>query len=879
MHHIVTDGWSMGVLLGELGVFYNAAVDHHDPQLPVLAVHYVDYAVWQRELLSGPALDDGLTYWRGQLHDLAPLELPTDRPRPAVQTSAGASYRFVVPAQVTTRLKELGRHRDGTLFMTLVAACQLLFSRWSGQDDIAVGTVVSGRERAELEGLIGFFVNTLVLRSQINERLTFIEFLAEVRETVLDAFSHQQVPFERMVDELAPVRDTSRTPLFQAMVVLQNTPNQTPNLTNLTASTLELPTTTANFDITLQFQESEETLVTALQYNTDLFDHTTIKQIADHLLTLLTRITTHPDQPMRKLPLMTTQQQHQILVEWNGSMGEGPGATLVEAFEAQVARAPGAVAVSVGDEHLSYDELNARANRLARHMVERGAGPERFVALALTRSLEMVTAIVAVLKTGAGYLPLDPDLPAERIRHILRDADPVLLVTTSGVQADLPRMDAEVSLLLLDAVEEAAITARQPAGDLHDTQRRSRLRAVNPAYAIYTSGSTGIPKGVVVSHHNVMRLFSATRQWFEFDERDVWTLFHSYAFDFSVWEIWGALLHGGRLVVVPYAVSRSPEEFRGLLVTERVTVLSQTPSAFYPLLRADGDNLEVATQTSLRYVIFGGEALDLRRLRPWYDRHGDTAPMLVNMYGITETTVHVSYLPLDSATTAAATASMIGVGIPDLRVYVLDAWLRPVPPGVTGELYVGGAAVTRGYLNRPGLTAGRFLADPFGAPGTRMCRTGDLARWNLRGQLDYLGRADHQVKIRGFRIELGEIEAALAGHPDVAQAAVITREATRTEPDGSDRQRLVAYLVATESITPTTAELRTFLGELLPDYMVPAAFVVLDALPLNANGKLDRRALPAPEWGGDTEGYVAPRTEVEAVMARIWAEVLGVERV
>ncbi len=874
MHHIVTDGWSMGVLLSELGLFYTAAVCGDEPQLPVLAVQYVDYAVWQRELLSGPVLDTALGYWRAQLSGVPVLELPTARPRPAVLSSAGAVCEFVVPAPVVAGLKALGHRVDGTLFMTLVAACQVLLRRWSGQDDIAVGTVVSARERAELEGLIGFFVNTLVLRSRIDDQRSFVEFLAGVRETVLDAFVHQHVPFERVVDELAPVRDTSRPPLFQAMVLLQNAPGGAPELAGLEVSGLELPVTTTNFDITMEFQESGAELFGAFVYNSDLFDAVTVGGMAQRLVVLLTGIAGDPECAVSGLPWMSASERHRVLVEWNGSMGAEPGVTLVAGFEAQVARAPGAVAVSFGNQDLSYGELNSRANRLARYLVECGAGPERFVGLVLPRSLEMVVAIVAVLKAGAAYLPVDPDLPVERVRHMFDDADPVVVLTTSSVLEVLSGVGIGVPCVVIDGAEDAALIAGRPGGDLTDADRCARLSPLNSAYAIYTSGSTGIPKGVVVSHHNVVRLFSATRHWFNFDERDVWSLFHSYAFDFSVWEIWGALLHGGRLVVVPFAVSRSPEEFLRLLVAQRVTVLSQTPSAFYPLLHAEGEHPELGAQTTLRYVIFGGEALELRRLQPWYERHGEDAPVLVNMFGITETTVHVSYRHLDAATVAAANASLIGVGIPDLRVYVLDTRCSPVPPGVAGELYVGGAAVSRGYLNRPGLTAARFVADPFGVPGERMYRSGDLARWNSQGELEYLGRADQQIKIRGFRIEPGEIEAVLATHPGVEDVAVIARE------DQSGVKRLVAYLVSAIGIAPSPAELRGYVGGVLPDYMVPALFVVLDELPLGPTGKLDRKALPAPDrLTVPLSEFVAPRTPTEHTLTDIWSQVLGVERV
>ncbi|MCA1682210.1 MAG: amino acid adenylation domain-containing protein, partial [Actinobacteria bacterium] len=545
-------------------------------------------------------------------------------------------------------------------------------------------------------------------------------------------------------------------------------------------------------------------------------------------------------------------ETQQVLVEWGGSGRVDAWVTVLELWQVQVARTPDAVAVCCEGVGLSYAELNARANRLARLLIRQGAGPERFVALVLPRSVEMIVAIVAVLKSGAGYVPVDLDYPPERITGMLQDADPVVLVTTSEVADHLAEVDSGVGWLVLDDPEVVGSVSRQSDADVVDADRGGVLSADSPAYVIYTSGSTGRPKGVVIPHGNVTRLFSATRQWFEFDEHDVWTLFHSYAFDFSVWEIWGPLLHGGRLVVVPYAVSRSPQDFLDLLVTEKVTVLNQTPSAFYQLMQADRDDPEFGAGLSLRYVVFGGEALDLGRLGQWYERHDDSAPVLVNMYGITETTVHVSYLAVDEVTAARAVGSLIGVGIPDLRVYVLDRGLAPVPVGVIGELYVAGAGLARGYLNRPGLTAQRFVACPFGESGSRMYRTGDLVRWTTEGELEYLGRTDEQVKIRGFRIELGEVEASLASHPGLAQVAVLARE------DQPGHKRLVAYVVPATGGVVDSGELRAHVATVLPDYMVPSAFVALDELPLSPNGKLDRKALPAPEFDAATRaGYVA----------------------
>jgi amino acid adenylation domain-containing protein/non-ribosomal peptide synthase protein (TIGR01720 family) len=878
-HHVMLDGWSLAQVFTEVCEQYAAIVHGRTPEL-ITRRPFRDYLQWLDEQDGRQAEE----HWRQVLSGFsAPTGLPYDRqPLEAHRTESAEKVEIGLSAEESQRLQLVAKRGGLTLNTIVQGAWAVLLARYSREPEILFGTTVSGRpaELPGVESMVGMFINTVPTRVRTDGEQGVVSWLRELQATQIESRRFDFV-------SLAQLQAWSDLPpgvnLFDSMVVFENYPFDSPSEDEPGVRIREVEARdTTNFPLSLRAYLDKQ-LGFDLAYDPKLFDSDTVTAMAQRLRLLLTGISDEPDRPVSRLPWMSAQERHRVLVEWNGSALDEHASTLVEAFEAQVARAPKAVAVSCGDDRMSYAELNTRSNRLARHLVDRAAGPERFVALALPRSLDMVVAIVGVLKAGAAYLPLDPDLPAERIRHMIDDADPVLLVTTSEIAGGLSDLNTEVPLLVMDSpqvTELLVVDSGQPVGDLTDVERRARLGPDNSAYAIYTSGSTGAPKGVMVSHHNVMRLFSATRDWFGFDEHDVWTLFHSYAFDFSVWEIWGALLHGGRLVVVSFAVSRSPEELLRLLVAEQVTVLNQTPSAFYPLLRADGEDPDLGARISLRYVIFGGEALDLWRLSPWYERHGDNAPVLVNMYGITETTVHVSYQPLDSVIAAETTASTIGVGIPDLRVYVLDAGLDPVPPGVTGEMYVGGAAVTRGYLNRPGLTAGRFVADPFGRPGARMYRTGDLARWNFRGELEYLGRADHQVKIRGFRIELGEIEAVLAGHLDVAQAVVIAQEAVSTEPDESDRQRLVAYAVATGSSAPTTAELRSFLSELLPDYMVPAAFVVLPELPLNASGKLDRRALPAPEWGGgDTTTYVAPRTEAECVVARIWAEVLGVQRV
>jgi amino acid adenylation domain-containing protein len=640
---------------------------------------------------------------------------------------------------------------------------------------------------------------------------------------------------------------------------------------------------TTKFDLTLSMQETEEELVGEVEYNTDLFDAATIERMVGHFQTLLAGIVAHPDQRLLDLPLLTDVEQRQLR-EWRSGSGgwlpvsgEGgesqaltPEACLHELFEAQVERTPEAIAVVFEDESLTYKELNRRANQLARYLQALGVAPEVLVGLYVERSLDMVVGMLGILKAGGAYLPLDVAYPQERLAFMLQDAGVSVLLTQqhleAGYQSSAP---APQSLRVICLDREWSAIAQENSENLCRS-----ATADNLAYVIYTSGSTGKPKGVLVSHSNVVRLFEATQPWYHFDENDIWTLFHTYAFDFSVWELWGALLYGGRLVVVPYLVSRSPEAFYELLSKAAVTVLNQTPSAFRQLIWAEHAST-TTPKLSLRLVIFGGEALDLASLEPWFDRHGDQSPRLVNMYGITETTVHVTYRPLAAADLRTARGSMIGSAIPDLHLSILDQRLRPVPIGVPGEMYVGGPGLARGYLNHPALTAERFVPDPFSSSALRLYKTGDLARYLPDGDIEYLGRIDHQVKIRGFRIELGEIQATLSQHPTVQEAVVLAREDTPGE------RYLVAYVVPNQEQALSTHDLRRFLQEKLPDYMAPAVFMPLDAMPLTPNGKVDRKALPIPDQGRPDTGvtYIAPRTPAEEAMAKIWAELLHVETV
>ncbi|HYU30619.1 MAG TPA: amino acid adenylation domain-containing protein, partial [Thermoanaerobaculia bacterium] len=728
--------------------------------------------------------------------------------------------------------------------------------RHAGQDDVLVGSPIAGRNRREVEELIGFFINTLVLRTDLSGNPPFVEVLRRVRSAALGAYAHQDLPFEQIVDALVAERDLSHTPLFQVLFSLQNTPTSDMRLSGLTLEPVHVESGLAKFDLSLTLGEGPDGFGGGLEHNTDLFDRSTAARFVARFETLLAAAVADPEQRIADLPLLLPAERQQLL-EWGGTAGAPSSETLHGRFAARVRENPRAVAVVCGGESLTYGELDHRANQFALRLRGLGAGPDERIGLCAERSLDLIVGLVGILKSGAAYVPLDPRYPAERLATTLEDAGVRLLVGTEEAVAGLPAV-AELVLLDRDAAPSEEDLGPIPEDD-----------GASLAYVIYTSGSTGRPKGSLLTHGHVVRLFDATHAWFGFDATDVWTLFHSHAFDFSVWEIWGALLYGGRLVVVPYLVSRSPEDFHSLLASEGVTVLNQTPSAFAQLERVEEEPGRAGALRDLRWVIFGGEALDPQSLAPWIDRYGDEKPRLVNMYGITETTVHVTYRPL-TREDVQGRRSVVGEPIPDLAVSVLDPWLRPAPIGVPGELVVAGAGLARGYLGRPDLTAERFIPDPVsGLPGERIYRSGDLARYLPDGDLEYLGRIDHQVKIRGFRIELGEIEAVLRSRPEVRECVVVVRE------DVPGDRRLVAYLVGGAD----PAELRGFLAARLPEHMVPAAFVALDSLPLTPNGKVDRKALPAPERRVDEAAYVAPGDALEEQLAAIWREVLRLDRI
>ncbi|MBT2400164.1 non-ribosomal peptide synthetase [Streptomyces sp. ISL-100] len=855
MHHIVTDGWSMGVVSRELGELYTARVLGRPSPLAGVPVQYADFAAWQRGRLEGSGLlGRQLDWWRERLTGVTPLELPTDRPRPVVRSTAGAEYAFEIPAATVSKVKELAGARGATLFMVLTAAVKAVFARYSGQTDIAVGTASSGRGHRDLEQLIGFLVNTVVLRSQVDPHQSFGAFLDQVKETVLEAFAHEDVPFERLVEVLRTERDTSRTPLIQTMVVLQNASDDEVRLPGVEVRDHPVHRVAAPFDLTIEFSESGAELTARIICSTALFDEATIARLAGHLNVLLGAAATAPERAVVALPMLSDGESQEVLHTWNNTAHDLPAAALPELFAAEEARHPDAVALSYGEEKLTYRELDERANRLAHHLAEQGAGPDVLVGLCMERGAQTVVALLAILKAGAAYVPLDPEYPADRLAYMLQDAGVRLLVTQRHLHDRLPDTDAH----LIDVDPAGEESAHHPA-----TAPEVALSPDHLAYIIYTSGSTGAPKGVMTSHRAVVRLIHESGV-LDVRPGDVVAQFASVSFDASTLEVWSALLNGARLAVHPPSAPTGSELGR-FLKEHEVTHLAITAGLFHQVVDDDASAL-----SGLRQLVAGGDKLSPEHCARLLAAHPTLR--LSNGYGPTEatslTTTHTLSTGLDPAAPVP-----LGTPIGNTRVYVLTETLEPAPVGVPGELYIAGPGLARGYLNRRGLTAAQFVADPYGAAGTRMYRSGDLARRRPDGVLEFLGRSDGQVKIRGFRIELGEVESALKTHPDVADAVVVAHQGD------VGHRRLVAYLVSDRE--PTTSELRAHLALSLPDHMTPAVFVPLEKLPLTSNGKVDRGNLPEPEIQAGRLGsdYAAPRNATEEALAGVWAEVLGVERV
>ncbi len=862
LHHIVSDGWSMGILRRELGALYGAALAGEPSPLPEPPVQYADYALWQQEWLRGEALEEQLAYWRERLAGSPPLlELPSDRPRPLARSYRGATEPVRLDARLSERLRALSREKGTPLFMPLLSGLLALLYRYTGQADLLVGTPTAGRGQVELEGLIGFFVNTLVLRTGLAGDPAFLDLMARARETALGAYSHADLPFERLVEELAPERSLDHSPLFQVAFVLQTAPGEPARLPGLEVEEQALSTGTAKFDLTLALAETAGGEIAGeLEYSRDLFDAATVRRLSDHLERLLSGAVAAPPARLSELPLLSAAERRALLVEWNATAADYPRERSIHGLFAERARRnPEAVAVTASAGRISYGELDARANALAARLRAAGVGAETLVALCAERSIEWVVAMLAILKAGGAYVPLDPSYPSDRLAFLLADTGAPVLLAQERLASTLPPSSAR--LILLDGPAEAPLEV--PLIDLIDDDGGDRL-----AYVIYTSGSTGRPKGVAVPHRAVLRLVLGS-DFLQLGPGDCVAQVANASFDAATLELWGPLLNGGSLAIIPREVVLSPAALAADLRRYGVRAMFLTVALFSQMAReAPG------AFAAMGEVLFGGDAADPGAVRAVL-RDGPPRRLL-NGYGPTENTTFSTWFEVEALAETATTVP-IGKPIANSRAYVLDAHLRPVPVGVHGSLYVGGDGLARGYLNRPDLTAERFVPAPFAveaglAPGERLYATGDLVRQLADGNVEFLGRADQQVKIRGFRIELGEIETALAGHPAVGEAVVLALA------DGSGGKRLVAY-GTTPGEAPGTVEVREYLRSKLPDYMVPSAFVWLEALPLTPNGKVDRGVLARLEAKAELGGYVAPRTGVEQILARIWEELLGLERV
>lgn len=870
IHHIISDGWSSSVLIRELVTCYKSFLVQQRPELPDLPVQYVDFARWQREWLDGEALQTQLEYWRKQLAGAPPvLALPIAKPRPAVQTFRGARELHVLPPAISAAIDRLSKQERVTPFMVLLAVFQVLLSRYTGQDDIVVGTPIAGRDQVETEELIGFFVNTLVLRTNLAGNPSFKELLGRVREVALGAAAHQDLPFEKLVEELQPERDLSRTPLFQTMFALQNIPQDSYSLPNLTLSPVAADTGAAKFDLTMFFNPTEDGLLGTLEYNTDLFDADSIRRMWLHYERMLHRVLATPEERISSLPLLTEPERRQLLEEWNDTTRDFPqDACFHQLFEAQAQQTPFAVAVETDDETLTYHELNERANRVARFLVAKGVGPETLVAVLAQRGIPLLAAMLGIFKAGGAYLPLDPRHPVTRqVKVLTQSRASMVLIAEEFESVAVPISDQLVSSGV-DAQIFRLERALESGSESEDLPPRGGPR--NLAYVIFTSGSTGVPKGSMIEQRGMLNhLFIKVRD-LELSSADVVAQTASQCFDISVWQFLAPLLVGGRVRIFDDEVVADPRALLHALEQEAITVAETVPS----LLRAILAEMQASGGTSLRalrWMVATGEALAPEICDSWRESVGDSVRLL-NAYGPTECSDDVTHYEVPAAPKEPSVRTPIGRALSNTKLYIVDRELEPVPVGVDGELCVGGAGVGRGYLYDAGRTANSFVPDPFGGvAGERLYRTGDLCRYLATGDIEFLGRIDDQVKVRGFRIELGEIEAALSSHTGIEQVAVVVREDTEGD------KRLVAYVVPSQSSTFTPDDLREYLKSQLPDYMTPQVFVMLDALPLTANGKLDRRSLPSPDYSQQARGkaYQAPRTDTEKIVAEIWSEVLG----
>jgi amino acid adenylation domain-containing protein len=853
-HHIASDGWSKGILFRELAALYNAALTKQPAALPELPIQYADFASWQKKWIKGELLQKQIEYWRTQLAG-APslLELPTDYPRPAVQGFGGAIESRVFSSELAQRLKALSQREGATLFMTLLASFQLLLSRYAGQDDVVVGTPIAGRTRPEMEPLIGDFVNMLAIRADLAGDPSFLELVRRVKEVALQAYDNQDVPFESLVEELEHGRDMSRAPIFQTIFILETAPPPPPAMEGLKIQILEFDTPTAKNDLIMVLADHPSGLKVKVEYRTDLFTKTTMERLLQHFHTLLGAIIADPALPISRLAILPPEEREQVLTAWNDTASKvRTDLCIHELFEEQAARTPDNIAVQFEDRQLSYGELNAHANQLARRLRDLGVKPDSRVGICVHRSPEMMVGLLAIMKAGGAYVPLDPTYPRERREFMLQDGGVEVLVTQEGLRQSLTSQDAEIVSIDSHWSSIAQHSAENP---------EPAVGARNLSYVIFTSGSTGRPKGVQLEHRNVVNFINSVRRLFTLTDKDVYLGVASMSFDASVLDFYLPLSVGAQLVIVDVETTRDGRALAETMSRAGVTAMHATPSTWRSLIDSGW------VGNSKLKIFSGGEALSWDLAKELLPR----CAALWNLYGPTETAVYSAIHKVEHSDGTV----LVGRPIDNTQIYILDANQQPTPIGVPGEICIAGGGVARGYLNRPELTAERFVANPFRDAGARMYRTGDLGRFRADGVIQCLGRVDHQVKLRGFRIELGEIEAVLMQHPGIRQAVADVRTSS------SGDKRLVAYLVSEGASAPPVSELRTFLKTKLPDYMVPSSFIGLEALPVSPSGKLNRRALPDPDDARPTLGreYVAPATPVEQAVAEIFSEVLEVKQV
>jgi amino acid adenylation domain-containing protein len=883
-HHIIFDEWSSGVLIRELGERYTAFVEDKPAKLPELPIQYADFAHWQRQWLQGEVINAQLDYWKQQLKDVPILNLPGAAPRSAGQSLGqrhqGATQLLELPQQLLDALEELSQRFGVTLFMTLLAAFQTLLHRYSGQTDIAIGSPIANRHRSELEELIGFLVNSLVLRTDLADDPTFGEVLERVRDVTLAAYAHQDLPFEKLVEELQPVRNLGQNPLFQVVFALQNTPMQQLVLPGLVLSPVELETKTARFDLELyvwkcgdNFRnlwgkgwQQQDGLRGVIVYNTDLFDSTAIASLRHHFQTLLEGIVANPETSLSTLPLLTNQELEELLQRWHSNRSGYPAHVCIhELFEAQVEQRPTAIALQFKDQQFTYQALNQGSNQLARYLQRLGMSTGTCVGICLEQGVEAIASMLAILKVGGAYVPLDPSYPSERLHFMLKDAG-IAVVLTQAEWAGSLQID-NVTVVCLE--QEWNAIAQESDENLSLSCISDQL-----AYVIYTSGSTGTPKGVMVPHRAVNRLVCETN-YVQIEPSDRIAQVANLAFDAATFEIWGALLNGAQIIGIDREITLSPTNFVSELQQQNVSILFLTTA----LLNQAVSQIPAAFR-SLKYLLFGGEMANVDRVRSLLEQ--GKPQHLIHVYGPTENTTFSTWYEVQEVPENATTIP-IGQAIANTQVYLLDAHLKPVPASVCGEIYLGGEGLAQGYLNRPELTVERFVdgrfvgSEGWGVEGgeetsnLRLYKTGDRAFYRSDGNLEFLGRTDYQIKIRGFRVELGEVEMAIAHYPTVQTAVVIVRE---RNGDSQNRQ-LIAYVVPKDSTVLTERELRLFLKQSLPGYMVPAAFVVMDRFPLTANGKVDQKALPPPELTVTREPPTLPNTSLEAVLVELWTQLLG----